>query len=502
MILLRAPGNGINRIPTDITDKLMNYIINGYEPAEMFHYFEDISAIPHGSGNEKKIADYIEIFAKERNLYCYRDRHNNIFIRKSASKCFKDRSAVLLQGHTDMVCEKDSDVDHDFEKDGLRLYLNEDYLRAQGTTLGADDGAAVALMLTLLNDKTLLSPTLECLFTTEEETGLTGAKFFDYSQITAKTMINLDGETEGEAWVSCAGGIQTRFAFKYDKIPIKNKILKIRIKGLAGGHSGADIDKNHTNAIKLMGRILLNLYESEPFNLISIHGGNKINAIPRECEVFLSVIDPVKAVDFILTFEKIIRVELSESDGDFKINIDKSGPFDHMMTYKSTSSLLSLITLAPNGINTMSSSIPSLVESSINPGIIACDDKSVYLSFMSRSSVDSIMDDICLRLNRLAKITNSEATHSNRYSSWTYNPNSRIQTIYIETYNRLFTENKAKISSIHAGLECGIIKQQVDDLDIIAIGPEINHNHSPHEEINLKSLERLWILMKEILKQI
>ncbi len=481
----------------------MNYIINGYEPAVMFHCFEDICAIPHGSGNESKIADYIEEFIKKRGLYCYRDSNNNVFTRRPASRGYEDHPAVLLQGHTDMVCEKNHDIVHNFEYDGLQLYIKDEYLHASGTTLGGDDGAAVALMLAALDDDHLISPALECLFTTEEETGLTGADNFDYTQVTAKSMINLDGESEGEVWVSCAGGIHTKITYTYEKIPLKNKFIRIRLSGLAGGHSGADIDKNRANAIKLMGRILLNLYESEEFNLISIDGGSKLNAIPRECEARLSVLDSAKTINYILMLEKIIRAELSDSDSLFKIRIDKSGISDYMMTYKSTSALLSLITLAPNGILTMSPANRSLVESSANLGTISSDEKTVNLTFMNRSSVDSIMDDICLRFQRLAKVTCSEISHNSRYPGWVYNRDSNLQEIYLDTYRQLFgEESNPRISAIHAGLECGVIKKKVGDIDIIAIGPEINHIHTPDEEMNLKSLERLWLLIKEILKQL
>lgn len=481
----------------------MNYIISGYEPANMFRFFEDICAIPHGSGNEHKIADYLGAFAGQRDLYCYRDGCNNVFIRRPASAGYEDHQAILLQGHTDMVCEKNHDTVHDFLHDGLKLYIKKGYLRARGTTLGGDDGAAVALMLAALDDKNYISPTLECLFTTEEETGLTGAENFDYSHVTAGSMINIDGETEGEAWVSCAGGIHTTLTYHSESVPFQNKAIKIRISGLAGGHSGSDINKNRANANKLMGRFLLNLYEYEPFNLISVEGGSKLNAIPRECEAHLSVLEPAMATAFILKLEAVIRAELSDADSGFKIYVDKAKNDGRMFTYKSTSALLSLIALAPNGVLTMCPAIESLVESSANLGTVSSDEKNVYLTFMNRSSVESVMDDICLRFGRLGKLTCAEISHSSRYPGWTYNRDSRLQSMYLDTYRRLFGEaSNPKISAIHAGLECGIIKKKLGDIDIIAVGPEINNIHTPDEEMNLKSCERLWLLINEMLKQL
>lgn len=469
----------------------------------MFRFFEDICSIPHGSGNEEKIADYIENFALKRGLYCYRDSYNNVFVRRPASLGYEDRDAILLQGHSDMVCEKNDDTVHDFEKDSLNLYVKDHYLHARGTTLGGDNGVAVALMLAALDEKNLKSPELECLFTSEEETGMTGAINFDYSQIKARNMINLDGDSEGIAWVSCAGGIHTKIICNCDKIPLKNKSIRIRVSGLAGGHSGVDIGKNRANAIITMNRILLNLYESEPFNLISITGGNKSNAIPRECEAFLSVMDPENATKITLLLERTIKAELSKADASFKVFVDKVRLCDSMMTYKTTSNLLSLIALTPNGVITMSPAINSLVESSVNLGTISCDNNYVIITFMNRSSVDSIMDDICLRFERLTKVTCSNISHSSRYPGWPLNNNSRIRQIYLDTYNRLYSDyKKPAVSAVHAGLECGVIKSKVKDMDIIAVGPEINNIHTPNEELNLKSFERLWLLIAEILKQI
>lgn len=481
----------------------MNYIIKGYEPAAMFRYFEDISAIPRSSGNESGIADYIVEFAKQHGLYFYRDTHHNVLIRRPASKGYEERPAVLLQGHTDMVCEKNNATVHDFTGDGLKLYIKGEYLHARGTTLGADDGVAVALMLAILDDEKLFSPVLECLFTSEEETGLTGADNFDYTQITAVSMINLDGETEGEAWASCAGGIHSEIKYRFEEIPFRNKKIRIRLSGLAGGHSGSDIDKNRANAIKLMGRILMNLYEYEPFNLISLNGGSKLNAIPRECEAQLSVLESQKSMEFLLNFEKTIFAEVSEADKAFGIRIDKTRPSEHMMTYKSTSDVISLISLSPNGVLTMSSAISSLVESSANPGMITTDNDCIHLAFMNRSSNESVMDDICLRFDWLAKMTGSEIRHSSRYPGWNFDKNSKLQKIYLDTYRRLFGEKRnPRISAVHAGLECGVIKKKAGDIDIIALGPEINHIHTPDEELNLKSFERFWVLITEILRNL
>ena len=275
----------------------MEYIIQGRKPERFFRYFEEISAIPRESYHEEKIADYLVNFAKERNLEWYRDDTNNVFIKAPATAGMENKAPVLLQGHTDMVCEKNSGVEHDFSKDPLKLYLDGDLLRARGTTLGADDGCAVAMMLTLLDGELAAHPPIECLFTAAEETGMDGAKNFDYSLISARRMINLDIDSLGNIFCGCAGGVRSDLTLAYTGVDFAGDALSVKLTGLVGGHSGSDINKGRANANKLMGRLLASLLSKTDARLVSVNGGSKENAIPRECEAIVAVSDAELAME-------------------------------------------------------------------------------------------------------------------------------------------------------------------------------------------------------------
>lgn len=478
-------------------------MIKGYEPEALFRFFEDISAIPRGSGNEKGVSDMLLGFADARGLAAERDGAGNVFIRKPAAKGYEARPAVMLQGHMDMVCEKNGGTEHDFERDGLKLICEDGFLRADGTTLGGDDGIAVAMMMTLLDDKTLEAPALECLFTVEEETGLTGAENFDYSKVTAGSLINLDYEGEGVACVSCAGGEDTALAVECEEIPFQNCALSVKLLGLAGGHSGSDIDKNRASANILAGRLLSTLYAETPFNLISLKGGSKRNAIARECEAVISVFDAEKAKNTLIELEKELSGSLSADDANFRLHIGRAPSPERMFTFRSTSDVLDAILLSPHGICSMSAAKQGLVESSSNLGVICTEGNTVRLHFMSRSSVESSLRAIILRFDRLAKRVGAEAIHSAYYPGWAY-CECALQQRYLDAYREI-TGREARLDAIHAGLECGIITSRIDGLrgkpfDCIAIGPDLFDIHSPSERMGLSSCERTYELVKKLLK--
>ena len=479
----------------------MQYILSDYSNLPIYRYFEEICAIPHGSGNEKEIAEYLCEFAKNNGLEYYVDSLNNVLIKKTASKGYEDKPAVLLQGHTDMVCEKNSDTVHDFEKDGLKLYTKKGWLYAEGTTLGADDGVGVALMMAILSNKEANHPDLECLFTVQEETGMDGAIGFDYSKLSARSFINLDSETLDNPIVSCAGGFHSKFTFNFEQYKLQNNLLKITVKGLAGGHSGTDINSGRENANIIMGRLLADLYAKEPFNIVSINGGNKANAIPRECECVISVFDKAKAKTFITEKAAEIKKQLVKADKKLSVRIDKARDVgESMFSFKDTSRIISAITLAPNGVIAMSKTMDGLVETSSNLGIIKTNGHKVTLEYMPRSSVDPMLDEIAIKLEALGKLLGAEVEHTERHPGWQYAPESKMRELFSQCYEKRFAR-KPKFEAIHAGLECGVILSNMGEMDGISICAEVLEIHTPNEALNLKSFADCYEITLEMLEK-
>ncbi len=479
----------------------MEYILKDYQPAALFRYFEEISAIPRGSGNEKGIADYLCVFAEEQGLAYYRDDLHNVAIFKDAAIGFEDKEAVMLQGHTDMVCEKNADTVHDFEKDGIKLIEKDGILTADGTTLGGDDGAAVAMMMAVLADKELKAPRIECLFTVQEETGLGGAEYFDYSKLSARRIINLDTEKEGEAIASCAGSMNLSFKIAPDFLPFKNQSVKISVLGLAGGHSGTDIDSGRRNSIMLLGQLLAALYEKTPFNLVSLEGGNKRNAIPREATAVISVLDREQALAEIKALSASFYPLLVKEDRGLKIRADKCAKPEKMMSYADTSRVLSLLTLVPNGVIAMSNGKKGLVESSSNLGVVRTAEEGMEFSVYARSSVESEMDRVYLAMKRMAKLVDMELIFLDRCPGWAFNPDSALQKDFVRVYKETFPEGgEPVVEAIHAGLECGIIIEKMGGGDALSIGPNMKDIHTPKESLDLRSMERTYKLLLNLLQ--
>ncbi len=476
----------------------MQYIIQNRNPISVFHFFEEISAIPRGSYHEEKIADYLVKFADDRGLFCARDRMNNVFIRLPASPDRADEAPILFQGHTDMVCEKNADVKHDFLHDPLSLYLDDDLLRARGTTLGGDDGIAVAMMLALLDGEIPSHPTFECLFTTAEEVGLDGAKAFDYSQITATRMLNLDSEDLGVVTAGCAGGVRTDLTLCYSTEPYKGASLCVRIGGLAGGHSGADITRGRANANRLMGRLLTGLASAQPVRLISLSGGSKDNAIPRECEAVIAVEDVAGATAHLQNAGKAIAKELSSEDSGFHLAIEPAGEAKEVLSQIDTDRALAVLTCSKIGVMEMIKQIPDLVESARNLGVRRTEEEKMIFIFSGRASVEAQLDAMQEELDLFAKMTGCSAHHHSRYPGWDYAPDSQIREAYCKAY-RTVTGKDTVVNVIHAGLECGIIRSHLPELDMISIGPDLRDIHSPNEAMVLSSVETFWQTIKELI---
>lgn len=483
----------------------MEYKITGYRPEKLFHFFEEISAIPRGSGNEQEISDYLVRFAKERGLWVCQDEAKNVIIRKEAGPGSEDRPPVMLQGHLDMVCDRRAGTSHDFEKDGIRLVVTDGVLSADGTTLGADNGAAVALMMTVLDSTELKHPPLECVFTTEEETGLKGAKALDKSLLKARTMINLDSEEEDTATVSCAGGLRIRFTKPARRKTAKGTLLEIRIEGLLGGHSGSDIDKERQNADLLMARIADDLIRNTGAELVSFDGGTKDNAIPRECTAVFLCRDRAQAQEaeeragFL---ERQIAEEVRGTEPEFSCRVRRGEETEaRVLSREDAEAFLGVLRLAPNGVLRRRGGADGFVIASSNLGIVRTRKDRLELLFSPRSSSESIQSDTKERFRLLADTFGFETVYSGEYPGWEYREHSRIREIFQESYREL-TGKELNVEAIHAGLECGIFVGALPGLDAISVGPTLYNVHTPDECMPLDSLERFWRLLADVLARL
>ena len=480
-------------------------LAEGFKYRGLIEYFERISAIPRPTFAEEKIADYICDFAKDRGLFFIRDEYNNVFIRMPASKGREDEEAILLQGHTDMVCEKNADVEHDFYKDGIELYESDGYIRARGTTLGADNGVAVAIMLYILDGaqgNIKSHPTLECLFTASEEKGLVGASGFDYSVVSATRMINMDSADESEIIVGCAGGQRSEIAFDIKSEAVSLPCLKISLKGLFGGHSGEDINKGRANANKLMGRVLNSLYGKHRFLLVSVCGGSKDNAIPRECEAIIcsDSLDSIK--DDIKLIENDIKDSLKTCDKDFSITVSECERAERALCAEQTEKLITFISTVPNGVFSMSEGLCGVVEYSRNLGILEIDasKNKGTLVFMARSPKALQIKASSEELDAYARLIGGRQICASSYPGWDGNAESPLCRLYSECYGELFGQ-ACRATVIHAGLECAVIKQRLPMLDIISCGAIVLDLHSPDESLNIASFERFFAVIAAMLEK-
>lgn len=483
----------------------MDYKITDYEPAKLFHYFEEISAIPRGSGNEKGISDYLVAFAKDRDLWVYQDDVYNVIIKKPASAGAEDKPAVMLQGHIDMVCDKLGSVEHDFEKDGIDLVVKDGILTANGTTLGADNGIAVALMLTVLDDDALAHPALECVFTTDEESGLVGAETLDKSQIDARIMINLDSEEEGVATVSCAGGVVVTYTRPITREHKSGSTLTLEISGLLGGHSGADIHLERGNGNLIMARIVERLMAAGEPALVSFNGGTKDNAINRECKAVLVYKDHAAAeagAELARSIADAVSAELEPYDPGFTCTLAVADDAEVEAINEDTAlAFVRTLRLAPNGVMRRNLAAGGAVDVSSNIGVVATSDDEATILLSPRSSITSLQDEFKDRLQTLADVLGFDAKFEYEYPGWSYAEHSPVRDVFLESYRTLFG-TELRIESIHAGLECGLFAEALDGLDAIAVGPTLKDVHTPDESMELASSERFYTLLVDVLKRL
>lgn len=483
----------------------MEYKITGYKPEKLFHFFEEISAIPRGSGNEKGISDYLVKFAGDRGLWVHQDDAYNVIIKKGGSKGAEDKPAVMLQGHIDMVCEKVAGVEHDFEKDGIDLIVKDGVLTADGTTLGADNGVAVALMLMVLDDEDIKHPPVECVFTTEEEVGLNGAKALDKSLISARTMINMDSEDEGIATVSCAGGLRVECVRPIRRETAEGTLIQIEISGLLGGHSGMDINKERQNANILMGRMLHSLMKETDGKLVNVAGGSKDNAIPRECMaslLYTEASEAEKAEELSCRLAETFAEELSSDEPDFSCETSvEEGASADVLSDEDAKAVVRALYLAPNGVQKRNLKMDGFVVTSMNMGVIRTEENEAKLVFAPRSSVATLQEEMKERLRLFGEVFGFETSFSGEYPGWSYKEESPVRQVLQESYRELFGE-ELKVEAIHAGLECGLFSDALPGLDAIAVGPTLKDVHTPDESLPLDSFERFYRFLKDALRRL
>jgi len=465
--------------------------------------FREISAIPRGSGNEKAIADHIEAFAGKLGLFVQRDNSNNVIVRRPAATGYEDVPAMVLQGHIDMVCEANSDTVHDFLKDPIKVIVEGDIVHADGTTLGADNGIAVAIMMALLEKKDLKAPMLECIFTSDEETGMTGMENLDTSCIIGRHMINLDSAGEGEATVACAGGVRSLLTLpvKREKTAADEKIWKLSLYGLAGGHSGEDIHRNRKMATVTTAKLCGILHNKFGIRLISLNGGNKENAIARECTaVFAATADCDVLQAELYAQTAVLSKNLVDEDKNLCITLTAAEAEFEPMTDEDTVKVLALIHLVPAGVQNMSLHIPDLVETSANVGILTTYADSVTVNVFVRSLNEEGVDEMEALLHYCASLSGAQMELHNRYPGWAFRDHSVMQELYKKKWTALYG-TEPKIAGIHAGLECGLFMKKIPDMDIISIGPDIRNLHSPDEMMTLSSLDKLLCLLFAMLAE-
>ena len=478
-------------------------VLENLQPQRVFYYFEEIAKIPHGSGNTKQISDYLVGFAKEHNLEYYQDELNNVIIIKEATEGYESAEPVIIQGHMDMVCEKESGCTIDFEKDGLDLYVEDGFVKAKDTTLGGDDGIAVTYGLALLESTEYAHPRLEVVITVDEETGMNGAYGIDLSMLKGKKMLNIDSDEEGIFLTSCAGGTAVKAVIPVKRNTENGVVLKVTVCGLFGGHSGAEIHKEHGNADILMGRVLNNLAKELPFGIITLAGGLKDNAIPRECVADLLVPEEcvARATEIIAENSEMLKRELFASDPEVQVTCVNDGVKDaEILDFVSLNKVLCYLRMVPNGVQHMSQAIAGLVETSLNLGIMELKEDALVTETSIRSSVGTRKADLRDKLINIIELVGGEAEVIGDYPAWEYKADSKLREEITTAYQNVYGV-APQFTAIHAGLECGILSEKIEELDCVSFGPENFDIHTPKERLNIASTERVWNFLVEYLKQ-
>ena len=481
-------------------------VFKGLKPELIWTYFEEICQVPRPSKKEEKIIQYLVDFGVKHGLQTKTDNCGNVLITKEATKGFENKKTVVLQSHIDMVCEKNNDTIHDFDNDPIIPFVDGDWVKAKGTTLGADCGIGMAAELALLVSTDVDHPKLECLFTIDEETGLTGAFGLEPNFFEGKILLNLDSEDEGELFIGCAGGIDTTavFTYKEKELPKKSKVYRLDIKGLSGGHSGDEIDKGLGNANKLVNRFLWEATNRFSIRLHKFEGGNLRNAIPREAYAIFTVKHDLEAEMLALfnEYSSQIKNEYSVTEPNLLSQLSENEEVAFVVNKKLQRKLLNSIYACPHGVYAMSRTMPGLVETSTNLAAIKfIDDNKIMVTTSQRSSVGSAITDIANMVAATFIQAGADVEHTDGYPGWQPNTDSEILRITEESYIKLFG-NKPVVRAIHAGLECGLFLEKYSDLDMISFGPTIKGAHSPDERLDIPTTVKFWDLLVDVLKNI
>lgn len=476
-------------------------ILGHLEPTNVFRFFEEICNIPHGSGNIDKISDYLVEFAKARNLEYYQDSIKNVIIIKEATAGYENKEAIMLQGHMDMVAVKKPESTIDMQTEGLRLKVDGDYVFAEDTSLGGDDGIAVAYELALLDADNISHPRIECIFTVDEEVGLTGAAAIDLSVCKAKRMLNLDSEEEGIFLTGCAGGMRVDCTLPLKREMKDGALCEVHIGGLTGGHSGAEIHKGRANSNTLMGRFLVHAGKKVDMNLVSTEGGLADNAIPRETKMQVVVSDVETLNAQVTAFDKILKTEYATKDSGIfaKITVKEVGTFE-AVTKEDSKKAGNLIYLLPGGVQAMSSDVEGLVETSLNLGQLSMGKEQLNLGFSVRSSLESSKYMLEEKLYALTESYGGSCKSAGDYPGWAYRVDSPLRDSMERIYTEMFGK-APKIEAIHAGLECGFFLGKIPDLDCVSIGPDMKDIHTTEEVMSISSVKRVWEFILKILKE-
>ena len=474
-------------------------VLEHLEPKKVFDYFEEMCAIPHGSRNNTAMSNWLVKFAADRGLEHYQDEAENVIIIKPATAGYETAEPVIIQGHMDMVCEKAPDCAKDMAVEGLDLAIDGDWVYAKGTTLGGDDGIAVAMGLALLDSDDVAHPRLEVVITTDEELGMDGAVALDASVLRGRRMLNIDSEEEGVFTVSCAGGCGSKVILPVKRETFAGTAMTVEVGGLTGGHSGVEIHKGRANADTVLGRVLYAAAQQTALRLISVEGGLKDNAIPSAAKAVVVVENAAAFRQVCARMAEILRAEYAVTDAGITLTAAEGGD-GVAMDEDSTNRVLCLLTCAPNGVQVMSADIEGLVQTSLNLGVLYTKEDHIYASFCIRSSVDSEKVMMQERVACLARQLGGSCTVSGDYPGWAYRQNSPLRdlmtAVYVEQYGA-----QPRIEAIHAGLECGLFAGKIADLDCVSIGPNLKEIHTPRERLSIASVQRTWKMLLELLRR-
>lgn len=476
-------------------------VLEQLEPKKVFQIFEELSSVPRGTFYDEKISRWCVEFAEKHNLEYITDEAGNVIIKKPGTPGYEESAPVILQGHMDMVCEKTEDSDHNFETDPLELYVEDGYVKAKGTTLGGDDGIAIAYAFALLDSDDIPHPPLEVIVTTDEEIGMGGANAIDMSHIKGNIFLNIDGEEEGIILAGCAGGALETLKIPVSRSTADGSFIHIRIKGLRGGHSGSQIHEQRGNANKILGRILNHLDQDTEIQLVSVKGGSKDNVIAGSAEAVIFAKDAAEAQNIIKEMEQAVKAEFSSDEPDLQILVDVSEGMESVLTKESTKKVIFALVGTPYGVQGFSRDLPGVVETSLNLGIVKTEEDSVSLMYYLRSSVNSQLQELKSIFRTWAEMLGGTHEESGEYPAWMYQKDSKIRPLMAEAYKEV-TGKDAVISTVHAGLECGLLSAKKPTLDCVSFGPDIPDVHSVNERLDIASTERVWEMIKAVLAKL